>query len=228
MIKVGIYTEKNLELLIRENFDYELINIKNYTLQKIFEGGITFLIIDNTMGDVYQYLKQCRAYKFNIIYMASSFDPLILRKYVREGLIFDFLKKINYEMIQNSIESAVVKNTKTSKIFIDDILVKAWIAPEKILYINYIRHLRKSSIKTTDNKIYLSKKKLSDVENLLFSFSQFYRIERSTIINVEHVKEINIKDEMLIFDNNSVLSLSKKSLKNIESSLLNYSNSIKL
>ena len=226
MIKIGIHTEKNLEILIREGFDCNFITIKNYPVQKIADENIILLIIDDTVGDIYAYLQQCKKYNFKIILMASVFDPVMLRKYIKEELIFDFLKKIDYDMLQESFETFKPKNNEFSKIFIDDIFVKAWILPEKILYISYISHLRKSSIQTVENKIYLSRKKLSDIEKLILSFPEFYKIKRNVIINMKHVKEINLKDEILTFDNNSTLSLSKNTLKNLEFYILNFSNSI--
>ena len=228
MFKIGLYVEDKLELLIKETFDYTFINIKSYNHQKISDNHITLLIVDDTITDLYNYLKQCKSFGFKVLYMVSSTDLITLRKYLKEKLIFDFLRKINYEMIQECIDSLELYNNENSKLFIDDIFVKAWILPKNILYITYINHLRKSSIQTIENKIYLSRKKLSDIENLFFSFPEFHRIDRSNIINITHIKEINLKEEKLVFDNNFTLSLSKKKLKNLEVNFLNTLNTIKL
>ena len=48
------------------------------------------------------------------------------------------------------------------------------------------------------------------IEALLSSHREFQRIERSSIINMKRIKEINLKEELLIFDNGIIFQLSKK------------------
>lgn len=151
----------------------------------------------------------------------------ILRKYIKENLIFDFLKKSDYRLIEEIIDFINVKNSKKEKIYIDTNSVKLLVEPKEILYIGYSKIIRKSVIKI-DEKEYLSNKSLSEIQALLFKFSEFIRIERSCIINLARIKEINLKEEILIFDNNEILQLSKKILKRVEMLWLNSNVIIKL
>ena len=120
-----------------------------------------------------------------------------------------------------------MKNSKKEKIYIDTNSVKLLVEPKEILYIGYSKIIRKSVIKI-DEKEYLSNKSLSEIQALLFKFSEFIRIERSCIINLARIKEINLKEEILIFDNNEILQLSKKILKRVEMLWLNSNAIIKL
>lgn len=142
-------------------------------------------------------------------------------------MIFDFLKKSDYRLIEEIIDFINVKNSKKEKIYIDTNSVKLLVEPKEILYIGYSKIIRKSVIKI-DEKEYLSNKSLSEIQALLFKFSEFIRIERSCIINLARIKEINLKEEILIFDNNEILQLSKKILKRVEMLWLNSNVIIKL
>lgn len=227
MGKIALETEKNLEILLREYFEYDFIDTKNYDIQNILEENIRILIIDDSNKNLDIRLELCKKYNINVILLATVFDMLILRKYIKEKLISDFLKKKNYQLIDESIDSLNESKEKKTKIYIDDSFVKALINPNDILYISYLRHVRKSVIKIDGNE-YLSKKNLIEIENLLSAYPEFIRIERSSIININHIKEINSKKEVLIFDNNESLQLSRKILKKLEIQYIENTGVIKL
>ena len=108
------------------------------------------------------------------------------------------------------------------------LFIKCIIKPKEILYISYSSSIRKSIIKVENDKTYLSKNNLMQIEALLSSHREFQRIERSSIINMKRIKEINLKEELLIFDNGIIFQLSKKILRNLEVKYLNFFNFIKL
>lgn len=227
MTKIAIETDRTLKILLREYFEYEFIETKNYEIDDILKEGISLLIIDDSIENIESRLKILKKYKIKVILLFLEPDIYILRKYIKENLIFDFLKKSDYRLIEEIIDFINVKNSKKEKIYIDTNSVKLLVEPKEILYIGYSKIIRKSVIKI-DEKEYLSNKSLSEIQALLFKFSEFIRIERSCIINLARIKEINLKEEILIFDNNEVLQLSKKILKRVEMLWLNSNAIIKL
>ncbi|MCB8563430.1 LytTR family DNA-binding domain-containing protein [Fusobacterium ulcerans] len=227
MTKIAIETDRTLKILLREYFEYEFIETKNYEIDDILKEGISLLIIDDSIENIESRLKILKKYKIKVILLFLEPDIYILRKYIKENLIFDFLKKSDYRLIEEIIDFINVKNSKKEKIYIDTNSVKLLVEPKEILYIGYSKIIRKSVIKI-DEKEYLSNKSLSEIQALLFKFSEFIRIERSCIINLARIKEINLKEEILIFDNNEILQLSKKILKRVEMLWLNSNVIIKL
>ena len=227
MTKIAIETDRTLKILLREYFEYEFIETKNYDIDDILKEGISLLIIDDSIENIESRLKILKKYKIKVILLFLEPDIYILRKYIKENLIFDFLKKSDYRLIEEIIDFINVKNSKKEKIYIDTNSVKLLVEPKEILYIGYSKIIRKSVIKI-DEKEYLSNKSLSEIQALLFKFSEFIRIERSCIINLARIKEINLKEEILIFDNNEILQLSKKILKRVEMLWLNSNAIIKL
>ena len=143
-------------------------------------------------------------------------------------MIFDFLKKIDYILIEEVVESMKKLKNRNVNICIDDSFIKCSIKPREILYISYSSNVRKSTIKLENGKIYLSKNNLIQIENLLSLYPEFQRIERSSIVNMKRIKEINIKEALLVFDNGLDFQLSKKILRNLEVKDLNLYNFIKL
>ena len=227
MTKIAIETDRTLKILLREYFVDEFIETKNYEIDDILKEGISLLIIDDSIENIESRLKILKKYKIKVILLFLEPDIYILRKYIKENLIFDFLKKSDYRLIEEIIDFINVKNSKKEKIYIDTNSVKLLVEPKEILYIGYSKIIRKSVIKI-DEKEYLSNKSLSEIQALLFKFSEFIRIERSCIINLARIKEINLKEEILIFDNNEILQLSKKILKRVEMLWLNSNAIIKL
>ena len=94
MIKIGIEVEKNLETLIRESFRYSFVDTSGYEIQRFSENNILFIIIDDSVKDLEARLRFYKDYKIKVLLLASVFNILTLRKYLRENLIFDFLKKL--------------------------------------------------------------------------------------------------------------------------------------
>lgn len=228
MIKIALEVENNLKILLEENFSYEFFDVKDLKIKEIVDKNIGIAIIDNSVIDLEDRLTQYKNYNIKVILLATVFDIFTLRKFVKEDLICDFLNKKDYTFIEEIIASLKEKSSKKSKIYVDDSFVKVLIYPMEILYIIYSRYIRKSVIKLGNGKEYYSKKNLMEIEVMLSSYPEFIRIERSSIININRIKEINIKKESIIFDSDDVLQLSKRILKNLEFKWFNEDDIIKL
>lgn len=94
MTKIAIETDRTLKILLREYFEYEFIETKNYEIDDILKEGISLLIIDDSIENIESRLKILKKYKIKVILLFLEPDIYILRKYIKENLIFDFLKKV--------------------------------------------------------------------------------------------------------------------------------------
>ena len=225
--RIALEIDRNLEILLREYYEYDFINTVNYEVHDILKEDITLLIMDDSDKNAELRLKLLKKYNIKVLFLSSDFDIQILRKYIRENLIFDFLKKKDYQMIEEIIDFINTQNNIKNKLYIDTSSMKVLVEPDDILYISYSKVIRKAVIKTR-NQEYFTTRHLFEIEGLLSDFSEFVRIERSNIVNINRISGINFKEEILIFDNNEILQLSRRILKKLEIFWLNSEDVIKL
>ena len=225
--KIALEIGKGLEILLREYYEYEFINTENYEIYDILKEKVTLLIMDDSGENTESRLKLLKKYNVKVLLLSSDFDIQTLRKYIREKLIFDFLKKKNYQLIEEIIDYINAQDNVTDKIYIETSSMKVLIEPDDILYISYSKVIRKAVVKTV-NQEYFTARHLFEIEKLLSKFSEFVRIERSNIVNINRISGINFKEEIVIFDNNETLQLSRRILKKLEIVWVNTINVIKL
>ena len=225
--RIAVEIDTSLEILLKEYYEYEFIDTKNYEAHDILKENVVLLIMDDSGEDTELRLRLLKKYNIKVLLLSSGFDIQSLRKCIREKLIVDFLKKKDYHLIDEIIDFVNNENDKKNKLYIDTSFIKVLIEPCDILYISYSKIIRKSAIKTTDQE-YLSNKHLFEIEELLSGFPEFVRIERSNIVNMNKIKGINFKEEIIIFDNNETLQLSRRILKKLEIIWISGINAVKL
>lgn len=225
--KIALEIDKGLEILLREYYEYEFINTVDYEIHDILKEEVILLIMDDSGKNTGLRLELLKKYNIKVLLLSSDFDIQILRKYIRENLIFDFLKKKDYQLIEEIVEFINTQGNVKNKFYIDTSSMKVLIEPDDILYVGYSKVVRKAVIKTTDQE-YFTTRHLFEIEELLSEFSEFVRIERSNIVNINRISGINFKEEILIFDNNEILQLSRRILKKLEIFWINSIDVIKL
>lgn len=230
MFKIALEIEKNMEILLREYFEYEFINTQEYTFEKINSENFDIAIIDYSIKDLELRLLEFKTYKIKVILLATIFDILTLRYLLNKQLIYDFLNKKDYTHIEEIVQNMTIKENIETEISlcINDNFNKTIVSLEEVLYISYSRYIRKSLIKLDNNKEVFSKKNLVEIENLLSLSSRFVRIDRSNIVNIKRIKTVNYKKELITFDTGESLQFSKKILKKIESILFKFKKIINL
>ena len=225
--KIALEIDKGLEILLREYYEYKFINTADYEIHDILKKEVILLIMDDSGKNIGQRLKLLKKYNIKVLLLSSDFDIQILRKYIRENLIFDFLKKKDYQLIEEIVDFINTQDDIKNKLYIDTSSIKVLVEPGDILYVSYSKVVRKAVIKTADQE-YFTAKHLFEIEELLSKFSEFVRIERSNIVNINRISGINFKEEILIFDNNEILQLSRRILKKLEILWINSVDVIKL
>ena len=117
--RIALEIERNLEILLREYYEYDFINTVNYEVHDILKEDITLLIMDDSDKNAELRLKLLKKYNIKVLFLSSDFDIQILRKYIRENLIFDFLKKKDYQLIEEIMGFITTQNNAKNKLFID-------------------------------------------------------------------------------------------------------------
>lgn len=138
-------------------------------------------------------------------------DKIFFHK--REEYIYleDFVKNINSEELIN----------EDKRIILSDSFKEFVTFLKNIEYFSYDRNMKKS-FAVVEGKQYFLRRSLSDIESIIKN-KNFVRVERSIILNVNQIKEIDYKEEFIITNGNQRIYLGKNILKKISE---NYFNSL--
>ena len=228
MIRIALEVEDALQTLLKEYFEYEFISTKDYNFQKIYSEHFDLAILDSVHENLENRLWEYKSKEIKVILLATFFDIMILRNLLHKKLIYDFLNKRDYVYIDEILENIANENERNAELCIEDSFVKTFVSINDIIYITYSRYTRKSCVRLYNGNEFLSKNNLVEIEDILSPYPEFSRIERSNIVNLNRIKQINYKKEVLIFDSDEILQLSKRTLKHAEDIYINNKKIIKL
>ena len=228
MIRIALEVDETLHTLLKEYFDYEFINTKDYNFQKIYSEHFDLAILDSIHENLENRLWEYKSKEIKVILLATVFDIMLLRDLLHKKLVYDFLNKKDYIHIDEVLENIANKAEKNTELCIEDSFVKTFVSINDIIYITYSRYTRKSCVKLYNGNEFFSKNNLVEIERILSQYPEFARVERSNIVNLSRIKQINYKKEVLIFDSEETLLLSKRTLKNVEDICTNNKKTIKL
>ena len=126
----------------------------------------------------------------------------------------EFHKRDEYIYLENFVsESPLSSISEKSKIILSDSF-KDLITPlENIEYFSYDRNLKKS-FAIVSGKSYFLRKSLSEIEKAVEN-TNFIRVERSIILNLNQIKEIDYKEEFILTKSEEKIYLGKSILKKI-------------
>ncbi|MCP1223010.1 LytTR family transcriptional regulator DNA-binding domain-containing protein [Sebaldella sp. S0638] len=228
MIRIALEVEEALRTLLIEYFEYEFINTKNCNFQKIYSEHFDLAIIDSIHENLENRLWEYKSKEVKVILLATVFDIMLLRDLLHKKLIYDFLNKKDYMYIDEILENITGETERNSELCIEDSFVKTFVSINDIIYITYSRYTRKSCVRLYNGNEFFSKNNLVEIERILSQYPEFARVERSNIVNLSRIKQINYKKEVLVFDSEETLLLSKRTLKNVEDICINNKKTIKL
>ena len=75
MSRIALEIDRNLEILLREYYEYDFINTANYEVHDISKEDITLLIMDDSDKNVGLRLKLLKKYNIKVLFLSSDFDP---------------------------------------------------------------------------------------------------------------------------------------------------------
>lgn len=93
-----------------------------------------------------------------------------------------------------------------------------------INYITYSSVTRRSTFFLRNSSSFEIKRNFSEVEERLETIKSFYKLDRGTIVNIEAVEILDLKEERIIFKNKQTFYVSKVKLKELESKWISIKN----
>lgn len=228
-LNIAAYCHKNLILLLEEYLDMNLLKltpdmIDEYTFSK---NNIDLILIEDKVEDSQNLLKKFKCLNIDVILLGYSLSGKEVRSLFKSKLIYDYLEKNNFVLLQKILRDLVISKYKSRKVLIKDSCSENCISIDNILFVSYDRENRKSIITSIDDKIY-SKKNLSEIEEFLNPYNIFIRAERGIILNKNRIETIDYKEEFIIFDTKEKLFLSRKTLKSLRKNLDSWKNYIQI
>lgn len=212
MNRVGLWVREPISLLISNNISKNFINLKDNT-ELIKDLPIVIIDDSFTQEDQEKYLNH-----FNkVIILVNNSTISITRAFFKNHKLYDLISRRDIieleQILENFYEEEIKYLRITNSVSISLIKIK------DIAYISYDRIQRHCILTLFDEKTYLSKISMGDLEKKLNY--NFIRIERSYIINKTKVISLNFRDETLIFSNNLALNIGRRTLKKLEKNIFN-------
>lgn len=90
----------------------------------------------------------------------------------------------------------------------------------EVNYITYSSVNRRVEFHLINSEIFDVKKSFSEIEERIKNVNNFYKLDRSTIINLNLIQILDFKEEQIIFKNKEYIYTSKIKLKELENNYL--------
>ena len=207
-MKYLFYGDELFFYLLKETTSIKIEKLENYK-EKNYEECI--LITDNNIFSV----KNMDISLFNkTIIFSDRIDTEFFIKYKNSKNQLEFHKRDEYIYLENFTEKEnIFSFSSQNKVILSDSF-KELITPIKnIEYFSYDRNLKKS-FAVVMGKAYFLRKSLTEIEKIVEN-TNFIRVERSIILNIEQIKEIDYKEEYILTKSEEKIYLGKSILKKI-------------
>lgn len=224
----NIYKKAILKLMGSNNFNYNIIEIKEYnpkTKQQLLElsGNKIYLLDIEVPGkeglELAREIRKSGDWTSPII-IISSHEEFKSVGYTRKILMLDFISKNNdieenlYEALSLAKEILLTKKSlcfkEKGEIF--------QIPLEEILYIEKSLNDNLSLI-ITENTTYKIRSTIQKLEKELSKENNFVRTHRSYLVNIKNIRHINFEEGKIEFSNNRVALISRTNKKTIKTKI---------
>ncbi len=210
MIKIGTDIKENLLILLREVLDYEFIEYKRSNVD------FQIFIIDIASEEADMKIKDIFLKGIPIIVVLGKNDIQKMRTLFLNKQVADCILRHDIYEIEKSIDRLKNSQIKYTQFYLNDIYQKGILEFSEVTYINYCRVSRRVQFNILNKEIFTLKINFSTVETSLIEFTNFYKVERGTIVNINLIKYLDYKEEKILFKDLSELYISKIKLKELE------------
>lgn len=209
MIKIGLDSNYKFKNILEEILDYEIVDAEK-------EEDFQILVIDIEVQDLIEKIKKYFQKNIPIVVVLGKNDIREMRTFFHSKYITDCILRQDVYEIEKSIEKILKNSKKFKKFYLNDTFKRGIIDFEEVNYINYCRITRKTQFILVNKDTFSMKTNFSVIEKTLEGIKNFYKIERGTIINIDSIKILDFKEEMIVFKDSSILYISKNKLKELE------------
>lgn len=229
MNNFGIFLKDTTRLLLSSTLNYNFRNFKKeFEEFSTSDSNISLLIIDETFDlDIHIHLLKLT---HKVVLLGDNTTMNTARYLLKNNLLFDIISKRDLILLDDIISK--YKKISNQYLKMNTALASSLVKVDNIVYISYDRLSRRSIFTVFSNNSknncseYFSKSSLGDIEILLDD--RFTKIERGIIINLKKLISIDLKEELLIFENEIKLPLSRRTLNKVKELGFYYKNYIEV
>ena len=206
-MRIGLNVDENLKTLFDEISSLKYLDMEN---EEESLEMVDLVVIDSKKERLQEYLEEYRRKGILIIALIGENEVYKMRELFLSGLIDDCVLR----------KDILAQGKKYDIFYLSDTFKKGVYRFSEVNYITYSSVNRKVEFHLTDSEVFDIKKSFSEIEEGLKGIDSFYKLDRSTIININSIQILDYKEEQIIFKNREYIYTSKLKLKELESSYL--------
>lgn len=219
-MKIGVKVSENLKTILEEIYAYNFIEIENY------KENFDIVILDVENENLEEILLELKKRGILVIVLVGEKDIKKMREFFLKNLVDDCILRKEIYNLEESIINLRKKQKNFDSLYLSDSFKKGFYNFSDITYISYSSITRKTEFHLKDLKIFDIRKNFNEIEEQVSKIEIFYKIDRSTIINLEQIEILDLKEEMIVFKNKSKLYVSKSKIKEIDAKCILLQNRI--
>lgn len=216
-MRIGLNVDENLKTLFDEISSLKYLDMEN---EEESLEMIDLVVIDSKKERLQEYLEEYRRKGILIIALIGENEVYKMRELFLSGLIDDCVLRKDIFKLEESIAKFLAQGKKYDIFYLSDTFKKGVYRFSEVNYITYSSVNRKVEFHLIDSEVFDIKKSFSEIEERLKGIDSFYKLDRSTIININSIQILDYKEEQIIFKNREYIYTSKLKLKELESSYL--------
>lgn len=212
-MKIGINIDENLKTILEEIFSYEYVDLRdsNQNLK-----NIDIVIIDSKVENLKEMLLEYKKIGINVIVLVGENEIREMRLFFLSGLIDDCIIRKDIFQLEQSINNLYKTKNNIKEFYLSDTFKKGFYKFSEVNFITYSSITRKTEFHITNSEVFDIKKNFSEIEEKLSGINNFYKLDRSTIINLDLIEILDFKEELIIFKSKEFIYTSKAKLKELE------------
>lgn len=210
---VGLNVDENLKVLFSEISSLEYYDIG--TDETVLER-VDIVVIDSKKERVYEYLYEYKKRGLPVIVLIDEEALYEMREFFLSGLVDDCIVRRDIFKIEESIINLLVKRRNYNVFYLSDTFKKGIYNFLEINYITYSSTNRKSEFHLISGEVFDIKRSFSEIEERVKNLESFYKLDRSTIVNLNLIQILDFKEERIIFKSGEYIYISKVKLKELE------------
>lgn len=204
-----------------EEYDSRFIFFKDSEDEESFvkeleKFSVKVVLIGENSKNLNEKAKFISNMNIDVIVFGSGINLILMRELFKENRIENYFFKSEVELILECI-----KNSMERVKYAEKISLKIDLNSEKIVKINDIVSIQYDRIKrrtifSAGNKEYFLTKNLSEVEEYISNYKNFYRVDRSVIININAIDIILYSEECIIMKDGSRVYVSQSKIREVK------------
>lgn len=204
---IGTYLDEKMKKLIFRSSSYDFIDLERDKNKKP-----DLVVIDSEVADFEKKIRFLEKEKIPSLLLVSEMESI--EGGDLQGKNCRCICRECISKIRDYIDEEM-KKRKIDTIFLKDSNQVGMLKIAVIESITYSSINRECEFHLCDNTIFTVKKRFIEIEKIQLN-SNFFKIERGTIVNLSHIQSLNYKNRCVIFKSGNFLYMNRRKLKELE------------